>query len=125
MTELKALGLVNMQKADVVCSDGIIRNSLIITLKEQFNWFLTDEFKTLREGFKPESESDSESGSDYGDDDDDDSSGNGNVPGQSNVNNNDQNIRLGQDQHKGGRPKTDWNNVLENNPVKEKSPTYC
>jgi DNA-binding transcriptional ArsR family regulator len=51
MTELKALGLVNMQKADVVCNDGLVRNSLIITLKEQFNWFLTDEFKTLREGF--------------------------------------------------------------------------
>jgi hypothetical protein len=51
MTELKALGLVNMQKLDVVCNDGIIRNSLVITLKEDFNWFLTDEFKTLREGF--------------------------------------------------------------------------
>jgi hypothetical protein len=53
MTELKALGLVNMQKADAVCVDGIIRNSLIITLKEEFNWFLSDEFKTLRQDFVP------------------------------------------------------------------------
>jgi DNA-binding transcriptional ArsR family regulator len=53
MTELKALGLVNMQKADVVCNDGLVRNSLIITLKEEFNWFLSDEFKTLRQDFVP------------------------------------------------------------------------
>lgn len=55
MTELKALGLVNMQKADAVCEDGIVRNRLIMTLKEEFNWFLSDEFKTLREDFVPAS----------------------------------------------------------------------
>jgi Mn-dependent DtxR family transcriptional regulator len=54
MTELKALGLVDMKE-----DDGIIRNAMVISLKEQFNWFLSEEFKTLREGVKPE-ESESE-----------------------------------------------------------------
>jgi hypothetical protein len=54
MLELDILGLVNRQKTDLVGSDGLVRDSLVITLKEEFNWFLTDEFKTLREGFKTE-----------------------------------------------------------------------
>jgi hypothetical protein len=54
MTELKALGLVNMQEADLVCSDGITRSGFVITLKEEFDWFLSEEFRTLREGFEPE-----------------------------------------------------------------------
>jgi hypothetical protein len=47
MTELKALGLVNMK-------DDSISSVMTISLKEQFDWFLSEEFKTLREGFEPE-----------------------------------------------------------------------
>jgi hypothetical protein len=48
MTELKALCLVNMK------DDGIKSNAMVISLNEQFDWFLSEEFKTLREGFQPE-----------------------------------------------------------------------
>ena len=54
MTEFKALGLVSMQKEPILCTDGITRDSWVISLKEKFNWFLSEEFKSLREGFKPE-----------------------------------------------------------------------
>jgi hypothetical protein len=54
MTELKALGLVDMKEQLIQCEDDIRRNVMVISLKEQFNWFLSEEFKALREGFKPE-----------------------------------------------------------------------
>jgi predicted transcriptional regulator len=54
MTELKALGLVDMKEQLIQCEDGNRRNVMVISLKEQFDWFLSEEFKTLREGFKPE-----------------------------------------------------------------------
>jgi Mn-dependent DtxR family transcriptional regulator len=55
MTELKALGLVDMKEQLIQCEDGIKRNVMVISLKkEQFDWFLSEEFKTLRQGFKPE-----------------------------------------------------------------------
>jgi predicted DNA-binding transcriptional regulator len=54
MLELKVLGLVDMHEIDRIWSDNITRKMLQITLKDEFNWFLEDEFKRLREGFKPE-----------------------------------------------------------------------
>jgi hypothetical protein len=54
MLELDILGLVD--KADdvrMVCSDGVTRNGSQITLKEEFQWFLSEEFTSLRQGFKP------------------------------------------------------------------------
>jgi hypothetical protein len=69
MTELKALGLVSMDEKQIQCEDGVRRNVMVISPKEQFNWFLSEEFKTLREGFKPgESQADG-SGSTAIDDD--------------------------------------------------------
>jgi hypothetical protein len=53
MLELHILGLVNMQETDLIGSDGIARSGFIITLKEEFSWFLSEEFKSLRQGFKP------------------------------------------------------------------------
>jgi hypothetical protein len=48
MTEFKGLELVNMDRV------GDNSNSEYkITLKPKFKWFLTEEFKTLRDGFKP------------------------------------------------------------------------
>jgi hypothetical protein len=50
MTELKVLGLVNMDQGS-----GENDNSpLSIKLKDKFKWFLSDEFKRLRGGFIPE-----------------------------------------------------------------------
>jgi hypothetical protein len=109
MTEFKALGLVNMQKIDVVCNDGLVRNSLIITLKEEFNWFLTDEFKTLREGFiiEPTTE-EQQSGSNNTDYENGDAHSAPETIAKSDASN-DNDI----DKDKGGRPNTNWNNVLE------------
>jgi hypothetical protein len=50
MTELKVLGLVNMKKED----EEIPNSILSIKLKEEFDWFLSEEFKKLRGGFIPE-----------------------------------------------------------------------
>jgi predicted transcriptional regulator len=66
MTELKALGLVDMEEQ---FEDGNRRNVMVISLKEQFNWFLSEEFKTLREGFKPDEGEADESGSTTANDD--------------------------------------------------------
>jgi hypothetical protein len=109
MLELKILGLVNMEKIPVPCSDGITRLALQIRLKDEFNWFLDEEFRTLREGFEPES-----SNSDN-DDDDDDNDDNNSVPdpiaapSSATITSK-------------GRPKTDWNNLLENKAMEEKIP---
>lgn len=56
MTELKVLGLVNMKKED----EEIPNSILSIRLKKEFEWFLSDEFIRLREGFMPEKFSDKE-----------------------------------------------------------------
>jgi hypothetical protein len=48
MTELKALGLVDSEPVGE--SDNSPKQ---ITLKPDFDWFLDNEFKQLREGFKP------------------------------------------------------------------------
>ena len=48
MTEFKGLELVNMDRID-----DYSNSEYKITLNPKFNWFLTDEFKTLRDGFKP------------------------------------------------------------------------
>lgn len=53
MTEFKALGLVDMEKQPIQSDDGIIRHIWKITLKKEFDWFLSDEFKFQREGFEP------------------------------------------------------------------------
>jgi predicted transcriptional regulator len=53
MLELDILGLVDMEIVDLICSDGITRDGYQISRKEEFNWFLTEEFKSLRQGFKP------------------------------------------------------------------------
>jgi hypothetical protein len=55
MTEFKALGLVDMKKQPIECDDGITRNGLVITLRKEFDWFIGEEFKILREGFTPAS----------------------------------------------------------------------
>jgi predicted transcriptional regulator len=109
MLELKILGLVNMEKIPVPCSDGITRLAFQIRLKDEFNWFLDEEFKTLREAFEPESSNDGDDGD--GDDDNDDD--NDSAP--------DPNAASATAITK-GRPKTDWNNLLENKAVEEKIP---
>ncbi|HJT85071.1 MAG TPA: hypothetical protein VJ697_11360 [Nitrososphaeraceae archaeon] len=48
MTEFKGLELVNMNRID-----DNSNSEYKITLKSKFNWFLTNEFKILRDGFKP------------------------------------------------------------------------
>jgi hypothetical protein len=47
MTELKATGLVQMDETKT--SDGY-NTTFMITLKSEFDWFLSDEFKELKEG---------------------------------------------------------------------------
>jgi hypothetical protein len=49
MTEFKGLDLVTMERADPNRSNSEYK----ITLNSKFNWFLTDEFKKLRDEFKP------------------------------------------------------------------------
>jgi predicted transcriptional regulator len=53
MTELKALGLVYMNKIEEKNKRGQEYKVKQIVLDEEFNWFLTDEFRKLREGFRP------------------------------------------------------------------------
>jgi predicted transcriptional regulator len=53
MIELKALGLVDAEKKHIEGNDGIKRYTLVMTLKEEFKWFLSSDFKELRDGFKP------------------------------------------------------------------------
>jgi|SRR5919199_6080821 hypothetical protein len=93
-----------MEKIPVLCSDGITRLAFLIRLRDEFNWFLSEEFKTLREELKPNSDSDStstENGDGNGTDDD----------GSSRTTTG--HIR---------RPKTDWKNVLEDKAMEEKYP---
>ena len=59
-TELKALGLVDMDMIECKCSDDITRELLQIKLKDEFSWFISDEFKKLREGFTPSTEEERE-----------------------------------------------------------------
>lgn len=47
MTELKAVGLVDMKKSDTQSEEKQI------TLRNEFDWFLEDDFRKLREGFIP------------------------------------------------------------------------
>jgi predicted transcriptional regulator len=47
MAELKAVGLVDLKEPETQTEEKEI------TLKQEFDWFLTDEFKKLHEGFKP------------------------------------------------------------------------
>jgi hypothetical protein len=49
MTEFKGLDLVTMERAD----PNRLNSEYKITLNSKFDWFLTDEFKKLRDGFKP------------------------------------------------------------------------
>ena len=49
MTEFKGLELVTMERTDPTKSNSEYK----ITLNPKFEWFLTDEFKKLREEFKP------------------------------------------------------------------------
>ena len=52
MTELKALRLVDADKKDHPGKDGVRRFTLVMTFKEEFKWFLSNDFKKLREGFR-------------------------------------------------------------------------
>jgi DNA-binding transcriptional ArsR family regulator len=104
MTELKALGLVYKTRQEIMCSDRIARMMDVITLKEEFSWFLSEQFKELREGFKPESNSDNDDSDDHNGDNVDDSSANSEIQRD--------------------RQQTDWNNLLENKAVKEKYPPH-
>jgi predicted transcriptional regulator len=106
MLELRILGLVSMEKLSVVCSDGITRLAFQIRLKDEFNRFLTEEFKKLREGFKPDSNSDSTS------------TKNGNGNGTDDDNSDSSQRTTGHI----GRPKADWKNVLEDKTREEKYP---
>ena len=47
MAELKAVELVDIKESETETEQKEI------TLKHEFDWFLTDEFKELREGFEP------------------------------------------------------------------------
>ncbi len=49
MTEFKGLDLVTMEKVDPNKSNSEYK----ITLNSKFDWFLTEEFKKLRDNFKP------------------------------------------------------------------------
>lgn len=49
MTEFKGLELVTMERTSIENSNSEYK----ITLNPKFNWFLTDEFKKLRDNFKP------------------------------------------------------------------------
>jgi hypothetical protein len=49
MAEFKALGLVTMTRVDPEKSNSEMQ----ILLKEDFKWFLTEEFEKLREGYEP------------------------------------------------------------------------
>ncbi|HEY7079590.1 MAG TPA: DeoR family transcriptional regulator [Nitrososphaeraceae archaeon] len=53
MTEFKALGLVDAEKKDHLCEDGVMRFTLVMTLKNEFDWFLSKDFNRLSEGFRP------------------------------------------------------------------------
>lgn len=68
MTEFKAIGLVDVNSKNVGSSHVIE-----ITLKSDFNWFLTTEFQKLREGYIPQEYAKTEK-HDSGDDD-----GNGSI----------------------------------------------
>ncbi len=48
MTELKVIGLVDLEK-----ESEAINSPFIITLKNEFRWFLSEEFRELRQGFIP------------------------------------------------------------------------
>ena len=52
MLELKILGLVERDTVDMLCEDGIVRKGFEIRLKDEFQWFLSEEFTNLRKGFK-------------------------------------------------------------------------
>jgi predicted transcriptional regulator len=125
MTELKALGLVDKTTEPVVCSDGQIRNSLVIRLKDQFDWFLSEDFKTLREGFNPASEEEEaamrETSEEAAEGKDSNSSNNDNDDNKTEA---EAEAKSKAESGTGrGRPKADWNNVLEDKwPVKEKLP---
>jgi hypothetical protein len=78
---------------------------------------LSDEFKTLREGFRPASEEEGKAAiRETSSSSAEDRTGG---EGENNCNHPD---NKAQTKAKDGRPKTDWNNVLEDNPVKEKLP---
>ncbi|MGI9011054.1 MAG: hypothetical protein ACR2F1_07690 [Nitrososphaeraceae archaeon] len=49
MTEFKGLDLITMERADPNRSNSEYK----ITLNSKFDWFLRDEFKKLRDGFRP------------------------------------------------------------------------
>ncbi len=53
MLELDILGLVERDTLDMICSDGVVRKGFQIRLKDEFQWFLSEEFTSLRQGFKP------------------------------------------------------------------------
>src|SRR5205823_554343 len=52
MAEFKAIGLVDKEH-EVSPLGGGGNGNMQITLKDEFNWFLSEEFQKLREGFKP------------------------------------------------------------------------
>ena len=57
MLELDILGLVDKNDdVNMVCSDGIVRKGSEIRLKDEFQWFLSEEFTNLRQGFRPTKE---------------------------------------------------------------------
>jgi hypothetical protein len=62
MTEFKALGLVDMEEKLI---DG--KYTMQITLKKEFDWFLKEEFNSLREGFEPTDDEDDHEGEDEDD----------------------------------------------------------
>jgi hypothetical protein len=51
MIELKAIGLVDIGESKERAENNLHYREII--LREQFNWFLSDEFNKLREGFVP------------------------------------------------------------------------
>ena len=51
MLELDILGLVDKDDdIDMICTDGIVRKGSEIRLKHEFQWFLSEEFISLRQG---------------------------------------------------------------------------
>jgi len=56
MAEFKGLGIVNMEEDEQVDAPTYDNSEKSMILKSEFGWFLSDEFRKLREGYKPDLE---------------------------------------------------------------------
>ena len=52
MAEFKGLGIVNMEEDELTDHHTYDNSEKSMTLKNEFKWFLSEEFRNLREGFE-------------------------------------------------------------------------